>query len=675
MNVRIIYIILFLFLLINTIFSSEKTLKILTMNVWSGLDYDGICKVGEYESEFRREQRFNSLLIQIRKQDPDIIFLQEVNPAGTYASRLADSLGYDEIHHVCNAGVKLMRIGFPSNLNEGLAILSKPGFELEKYDVWKLSGSPGVNGDFVNFHFDESEYALVGKIKINKVPFYLIDIHLRAAVGNDPNLLKKLDSLYKNKLISENVYYSTLSEWKNGLEVQVKQIRELLRRKEDLPDSTPVIIAGDFNSTPTSKNIRIIELFGGMFSTYMHNKAKYPFTWNPETNRNIRYCQSLDNRKDKEWSTFEKLSSDYDSKSKTIDYIFLNKNFTPGNVISTKVTADSLINGIQPSDHYGLTTEIDIKHVLSRSPKETDKIEKLSHFVIEPLPILNYDSDAGFGYGAKAFLLNTLKLNESFDVIVFNSTKGERWYKFVFSIPDFDLRQFKKYPISIDFSVDYDKKINANFFGIGSNSSYEDRQTYTNETPEVGITFGHAFSREFVIQTGVKYKSVKNSNFSNENELFLKYPQLRVQRSANTSFLLNFRFDTRNNFTNPSTGSVVQFETEAIPKIKFNDANFTKLSLWLQQYFILCYPKTVLAIRYRMQSILGNDIPIQNLLSLGGNSSLRGSPQDRYMDETTALFNSEIRFPIYWRFGGLAGLDAGKVWSSLSKMDLSMIKI
>lgn len=32
--------------------------------------------------------------------------------------------------------------------------------------------------------------------------------------------------------------------------------------------------------------------------------------------------------------------------------------------------------------------------------------------------------------------------------------------------------------------------------------------------------------------------------------------------------------------------------------------------------------------------------------------------------------NVEMRFPIFWRIGGVVGLDAGKVWPALSAMDL-----
>lgn len=41
-----------------------------------------------------------------------------------------------------------------------------------------------------------------------------------------------------------------------------------------------------------------------------------------------------------------------------------------------------------------------------------------------PFPILMYDSDIGFGYGGRVKFVDYLKNKESFDLILFNSTKG-----------------------------------------------------------------------------------------------------------------------------------------------------------------------------------------------------------------------------------------------------------
>ena len=85
---------------------------------------------------------------------------------------------------------------------------------------------------------------------------------------------------------------------------------------------------------------------------------------------------------------------------------------------------------------------------------------------------------------------------------------------------------------------------------------------------------------------------------------------------------------------------------------------------------MLFYPKTILAFRAGIQTLTGNNLPVQVLLPIGGNNTLRGYLQDRFLDRTSALMNAELRFPIFRRFGGILGMDAGKVWNSIGKMDL-----
>src|ERR1035437_1317457 len=77
---------------------NPNKLKILTANVWTGLDYSGSFKMGEYEKTARREERFNLLVQEVKNLAPDVIFLQEVNPVRGLTGRLGGPLGFDEIH-------------------------------------------------------------------------------------------------------------------------------------------------------------------------------------------------------------------------------------------------------------------------------------------------------------------------------------------------------------------------------------------------------------------------------------------------------------------------------------------------------------------------------------------------------------------------------------------------
>ncbi len=63
-------------------------------------------------------------------------------------------------------------------------------------------------------------------------------------------------------------------------------------------------------------------------------------------------------------------------------------------------------------------------------------------------------------------------------------------------------------------------------------------------------------------------------------------------------------------------------------------------------------------------------MPVQVLLPVGGGTTVRGAPQDRYLDKTMAVANAELRYPVYKSLGGTIALDAGRVWSSPRKLSL-----
>jgi len=294
------------------------------------------------------------------------------------------------------------------------------------------------------------------------------------------------------------------------------------------------------------------------------------------------------------------------------------------------------------------------------------KIKEEQDFEI--LPILSYDSDAGFGYGGKLFFLSFLELSESFDITLFNSIKGERWYRFKFSLPDNELRQGKEYDFAIDFIIDYDKWISYSFFGIGNNSSYKDEVTCTREPIDLSLFLSRGFYH-FISEIGFRYNSTSNYKISSGN--LLNENEFSATRASLTSVLLRLRYDTRKSFINSSTGIVIQAEIENAFQTSFTNSSLTKIELSLQHYTKLLFPDLTFANRIIFRNLAGDKIPVQYLLAIGGNQTLRGYTQDRFLDKASVLINSELRFPIYWRLGGIVGLDAGQVWSSLSEINFN----
>lgn len=667
-------IILAVFIILSSVLTLSANLRILTINVWSGLDYKGTLRMGEYEKKEQRKARFKLLVKQIKQIRPDIIFVQEANPVAGYSSKLAQALGFDEIHQVCIGGIKFGPLGIPSNLKEGNAILARPELNLKKYDVWKLSGSFGIYGDVITIHFNESILTIVGKIVIDSIPIYLVNVHLVYSPSEDPGLLNSYKELLTKGEISKEEYMKGLNKCSSKNRQRKNEVRRLLKCLSKLPPGSPVILAGDFNATPGSPEIQMLKNPEKrdikFFETFSHEKSELKFTWSPITNKNIKLSLKIEETKGDLKNGYERLSALFERREKKIDYIFLSHHFHPENVCDSRIVLSSTENGTQVSDHYGVFSEISLENVLKVSPKEEITVKSVSKPKFEFFPIIMWDTDIGFGYGLKMFYLNPLKLNESFDLVLFNSSKGERWYRFVFSWPDLELRQGKIYPLSFDLLVDYDKWIKNSFFGIGNEPVFGDREYYTREPFEINLALSRGFSTKMVGQVGVRYKTIRNFNFEEGSHLSNIPPEINQSRATFTSIFTNLRYDTRDSFINPARGLVLQGEAEFAIKTKFSNVQFSRISTLFQYYSILFYPKTVMALRLWVQSLFGEELPIQVLLPVGGNRTIRGYPQDRFLGKSSAVINAELRFPIFWKLGGILGFDAGKVWNSLSEIDL-----
>jgi len=282
------------------------------------------------------------------------------------------------------------------------------------------------------------------------------------------------------------------------------------------------------------------------------------------------------------------------------------------------------------------------------------------------LPIVMYDSDIGFGFGVKSVFKNYCRHKESFDLLLFGSTKGEQNYVLCFNIPDSEIRHGTKYPVAVDVELEFDKLLKSNYFGIGNNPENNDFQ-FPRELTDIDLGLSHALNSQFIIGIGLRYAHYAAYGYD-PNWGTITHITPGAGESDLTTASAFGRYDTRDSYINPTGGLKAELTFERAMPFLNNDWNFSKARFEFSEYLQMFYKKHILAYRLWFQQATG-DAPYQELSKIGDGWTARGYKAGRFIDKSMALISAEYRFPLYKKLGGVAFFDTGRVWPGLDKFN------
>jgi endonuclease/exonuclease/phosphatase family metal-dependent hydrolase len=333
--------------MVHTSTTPSQEIRILTINVWSGLTYKGFFKMGRHRDD--PEKRYDLLVSEIRKLGPDIIAIQEANPLPHYAQRLAIDLNYEVIYSVALGGIRFGSFGIPTNMREGQAILVKKPWTITKLGRKRLRGG-GIATNWFSFHFREITQALLGKVLIHDKPLYIYNVHLHEG----PFKGSALETMLKR--LSQEMTTEKVEEAKKAAEKDMErrrvEIANLIKFVEEtLPPGMPAIILGDFNATIESGELEPL-LAGGKWvdSFRAKNLHEEGVTWDPQHNPNYRPAETV---KD----PYGTLHAYHGSHPYRIDFILVSGNISDDHILESRVVLTP-VDGLSPSDHYGVLTTL-----------------------------------------------------------------------------------------------------------------------------------------------------------------------------------------------------------------------------------------------------------------------------------------------------------------------------
>jgi hypothetical protein len=131
-------------------------------------------------------------------------------------------------------------------------------------------------------------------------------------------------------------------------------------------------------------------------------------------------------------------------------------------------------------------------------------------------------------------------------------------------------------------------------------------------------------------------------------------------------------FDSRDNVVNAYRGRYFEFSTYLFEPLWGSTFDYFRVSAIHQQYFQ--FPnRHVLAIQQVANFNFGQ-VPFLDMSTVGSEVILRGYPKNRFRDKHFLATQAEYRFPIFWRFGGVAFAGIGDVFETTSDLRADRLK-
>ena len=209
----------------------SQDLRVVTINVWAGLDYKGSLKMGEYQDPEVRALRTQILVEQLRRIDADVIAVNEANKLPRYARQLAGDLNCDQVYHVGLGGLRAGPVGLPLNLREGDVILARGSLQLKGVGRKQLSGGPV--GNFFTCHFADATQVIGGRIVVADREVYVFNTHWHASPFPTED--------YFEKLADRRDYDAWAADGASTLQERAAQkVREILEAHQPEPLSDEV---------------------------------------------------------------------------------------------------------------------------------------------------------------------------------------------------------------------------------------------------------------------------------------------------------------------------------------------------------------------------------------------------------------------------------------------------
>ncbi len=302
--------------------------------------------------------------------------------------------------------------------------------------------------------------------------------------------------------------------------------------------------------------------------------------------------------------------------------------------------------------------------------EKTEKEDELDFFVV---PVAFYTSDSSFMFGGFGIFSWEAEHKDEDIGDIHNSVAVGGMYSlknqmlFTESSNLYFKNGFFNWKNIFAFSI-----FPADFYGIGNDTYYPPENKIETYTP-LYFKFENHFNfltfRNLYIGLKSAQGYFKLMNYEKE-QLMGDFISSNKTSGIISGFGPDIMYDSRDNSFYPESGQMFNFTSLFTNKFFLSDYIFNQFKLNYAFYYSV-FPKFITAWQFYAEGITGKP-PIIYMPDLGGAINMRGYPKGRYIDDLALTTQLELRFPVYWRFGGAVFGSIGKVqkWDENPFIDL-----
>lgn len=209
------------------------------------------------------------------------------------------------------------------------------------------------------------------------------------------------------------------------------------------------------------------------------------------------------------------------------------------------------------------------------------------------------------------------------------------------------------------------------FYGIGNNTSKHNEERYAYNLFSFKTLALKKVAKAVFL--GVDYHFEKEYGFTYQPDGVLQSGSITGYKGGIQSAVgLVGIYDSRDNVINTHKGQLLELSSYFYKPFLGSTFDFTYLNLLYQKFWQL-KRKHILAVQVKGRAGYGS-IPFLDLSTLGNDDLLRGYPKNRFRDKHFAGAQVEYRFPLFWRFGGVAFGGLGEVFNKSADINANNLK-